>query len=108
MMDINCNRITISREAIEHLDDAKLIETAQNDHHKAFFKLLADRAINVSSIQIERHPGFHVTLNLTSNELSNIDQLRKLLSELASAKVRTRKEAKKQRRETAQAVGQAR
>jgi hypothetical protein len=106
MFDAICSRITIPREAVEQLEDEKLIHSAQNDHHKAFFKLLADRGIDVSSIQVKRHPGFHVTLELTSSKLVNTEQLRKLLSELSSEKVRARKEAKKQRREEGNKVGE--
>ncbi|KAI6182826.1 Aminoacyl-tRNA synthetase domain containing protein [Aphelenchoides bicaudatus] len=102
--DTSSSRITVTREAIEHLDDEKLIQLAKQDHHSAFFKLLADRSIDVSNIRVKRHPGFYVNLNLTSSQLTDIDQLRKLISGLTSEKIRSRKEAKKQRRELGQNV----
>lgn len=104
MNDTSSSRITVTREAIEHLDDEKLIQLAKQDHHSAFFKLLADRSIDVSNIRVKRHPGFYVNLNLISSQLTDTDQLRKLISGLTSEKIRSRKEAKKQRRELGQNV----
>jgi hypothetical protein len=71
---------------------------AQNDYHKVFFKLLADRSIDVSNIRVKRRPGFDVILNLTSPKITSDEQLRKLLNELAPEKKQARKEAKKQRK----------
>lgn len=94
----------VPREIIETLDDKQLIEAARNEHHRAFFKLLADRAVNVLKTKVNRRPGFYIDLNIDVPESFTRDHLKKLLDELSAEKVKTRKEAKRQRREASQAV----